>query len=484
MSALESRRLLAAVFPTANEQYLVELINRGRANPTAEATRYGIALNEGVPSNETISTTPKQPLAINPFITDAARKHSQWMIDTDTFAHNETTASGTTDPGQRMTNAGYAFAGSWTWGENIAWNGTTADSIDAVAGTAQLHSDLFIDKDYPDRGHRTNLMNGAFREIGPGVVTGSFQGYTAVMGTEDFGTSGSSVFLTGVAYDDAAVKKDNFYTPGEGLGGITVTATRTTDNQIFSTTTWASGGYSLALPAGTYNVVGSGGAIGGNVTYGNVTIGTQNVKKDFTPAQADPFATISNGKLRIVGTTGADTIAITFANNAYTITRNTVASTLSGTGVTGIDVFAYDGNDYITLGAGVIGTYVDAGAGNDYIVGGDFADTITGGAGKDLVVGNLGDDRLNGNGGHDQLFGGAGKDRLYGGDGYDTLDGGPSTDRLWGNDGNNTYYGQGGDDYLYTRNSLPDTLYGQSGTDHAQVDPGLDTVYSVEDLLA
>jgi len=37
---LETRRLLSVVYPTAYEQYAVELINRARANPTAEATRY------------------------------------------------------------------------------------------------------------------------------------------------------------------------------------------------------------------------------------------------------------------------------------------------------------------------------------------------------------------------------------------------------------------------------------------------------------
>src|SRR6185503_11110112 len=81
---LESRRLLSAVYPTANEVYEVELINRARANPSAEAARFGIALNEGLPAG-TISTAPKQPLAINRFITDGARKHSQWMIDNDLF---------------------------------------------------------------------------------------------------------------------------------------------------------------------------------------------------------------------------------------------------------------------------------------------------------------------------------------------------------------------------------------------------------------
>ena len=43
---LEPRRLFAAAYPTNFEQYMVELINRGRADPVAEAHRYNIALNE------------------------------------------------------------------------------------------------------------------------------------------------------------------------------------------------------------------------------------------------------------------------------------------------------------------------------------------------------------------------------------------------------------------------------------------------------
>src|ERR1044071_5072542 len=109
LESLESRRLLAASVPTDYEQYLVELVNRGRADPSAEAARYGIALNEGLAAG-TISTAAKQPLAINPYLTDGARTHSQWMIDTDTFSH---TGSGGSDPGDRMTAAGYSFTGSW-----------------------------------------------------------------------------------------------------------------------------------------------------------------------------------------------------------------------------------------------------------------------------------------------------------------------------------------------------------------------------------
>jgi len=89
-----------------------------RADPSAEAARLGISLNEGLAAG-TISTAAKQPLAINPNLTDSAGKHSQWMIDNDLFSHYE----GATGPQQRMSAAGYSFSGSWTSGENIAWRG-------------------------------------------------------------------------------------------------------------------------------------------------------------------------------------------------------------------------------------------------------------------------------------------------------------------------------------------------------------------------
>ena len=480
MSSLEPRRLLSAVFPTAHEQYLVELINRGRANPSAEATRYGTALNEGL-SAGTISTTAKQPLAINPYITDAARKHSQWMIDNDVFQHE---GPGNNDPSDRMENAGYVFTGSWTWAENIAWRGTTG-TPNVTTETANIHRDLYVDAGYPGRGHRVNLMNDAFREIGAGVVAGAFtsgQTYNAVMATEDFATTGSSVFLTGVAYSDT-VAVDSFYTPGEGLTGVLVKAVRTSDNATYQTTTWSSGGFSLAVPAGTYAVTGSGGGLGGTVTYGNVVVGTKNVKRDFTPANVDAFATIVGGKLIVQGTTAGDSIVITKNSTSYTITRNATSMTLNGSGVTGIDVYGHDGNDYVLIGAGVtVGAYVDAGPGEDVIQGGEGPDTITAGGGKDRAYGGNGDDRVAGNGGHDRLFGEAGKDRLYGGGENDTMEGGSSGDRFWGEGGNNTYYGVGGDDYIYARNSLADQIFGGVGIDHAQIDGGLDA-HDVEDLL-
>jgi uncharacterized protein YkwD len=253
LEALESRNLCAAVFPTAVEQYELELINRARANPLAEAARYSIDLNEGLAAG-TISSTPKQPLAINPYLTDAARKHSQWMLDTDTFSH---TGSGGSAPQGRMQSAGYSFVAPWTSGENIGYRGTTPSVPNPTTTAAQIHEDLFVDEGIAGRGHRKNIMSNSFKEIGVGVVSGGFNQYNAVMVTTDFAASGTASFLTGVVYNDTT-SADNFYTPGEGISGVTITATRIGDGAVFSTTTWSSGGYSLALTAGKYIVAASG----------------------------------------------------------------------------------------------------------------------------------------------------------------------------------------------------------------------------------
>ena len=278
--------VISAVFPTADEEYLVALTNRARANPTAEATMDGIDLNEGPPTTP-ITSTPKQPLAINPLLVNAADGHDAWMLSSQMFAHD---GPGTEDPGDRMTAAGYVFAGNWTWGENIADEGTTG-TVDANAFTLKSHNDLFIDSTEPGRGHRINIEDGAFAEIGTGIELGSFQSYNSLLATEDFATTQGNNFLTGIAYNDS--NANDFYDPGEGLGGVTVTATNTSTNVKFSVVTWASGGYSLQLAPGTYNVVASGSAMNGNVTDNGVVIGTQNIEVDFHPVGSPAVVTSS-----------------------------------------------------------------------------------------------------------------------------------------------------------------------------------------------
>jgi hypothetical protein len=121
--------------PTAQEVLVVELINRARANPEAEATRLEIGLNDGI-TGTPITATAKQPLAHNLLLIDSARIHSQWMLDADIFSHTGNNNSTATE---RMSAAGYIFSGSWTSGENIAWRGTTGSSINLTTYAVSQH---------------------------------------------------------------------------------------------------------------------------------------------------------------------------------------------------------------------------------------------------------------------------------------------------------------------------------------------------------
>lgn len=276
LESLETRRMLSAVYPTDMEQYVIELINRARANPAAEAARYGIDLNEGLAAG-TISRAAKQPVAVTPYLVDSARKQSQWMIDNTAFSH---TGANGSSPSDRMKGAGYVFSGSWSWAENIALRSYKTNAPHADVYEA-MENDLFTDIGIGDRGHRVNLLSDVNNEVGVGAASGKYSYYNATIVTQDFASSGNSTFLTGVAYTDA-VTKDKFYTPGEGLSGVTVTATRASDGAVFTAKTWASGGYSLKLGAGTYKVTAAGGTLGKSITYDSVAIGQKNVKRDFT----------------------------------------------------------------------------------------------------------------------------------------------------------------------------------------------------------
>jgi uncharacterized protein YkwD len=72
-----------------------------------------------------------------------------------------------------MSAAGYTFTGSWGWGENIAWKGTTG-TPNLTQFVIDNHNALFIDAGVTGRGHRINLMNASFREVGLSSLSGQF----------------------------------------------------------------------------------------------------------------------------------------------------------------------------------------------------------------------------------------------------------------------------------------------------------------------
>jgi uncharacterized protein YkwD len=264
--------------PTNYDQYLLELTNRGRANPTSEAARYGIDLNEGLAAG-TISAAAKQPLAFNLNLNASADSQSQWMLANNAFSH---TGAGGSQPNDRMAAAGYAFNPPWTWAENIGWVGQVGSPPDPATTVAQIYQGLFVDTTVPDRGHRINLMNPTSKEIGVGVSTGLFTQlgttYNAVMATQDFASQAGNSFLTGVAYNNS--NHTNFYDPNlGGYGNVTVTATQVGTGTTFSTTTFASGGYTLAVPNGTYSVGFAGTGVP-YLLYKNISVNDLNVAVD------------------------------------------------------------------------------------------------------------------------------------------------------------------------------------------------------------
>lgn len=432
---------------------MLELINRARANPQAEADRtLGGDLNEGL-SPGTISTAAKQPLAFNLNLNAAAEGHSQWMLDNDIFSH--TGANGSSS-GTRMTEAGYPFTGGWGRGENLAWNGTTG-TVNFTQFVIDNHDNLFVDAGVTGRGHRKNLMNAAYREVGISSLQGLFTDsdgttYNSVITTQDFAySSNRGPFLTGVAYTDA-VTDDDFYTVGEGLGNVTVTAVEVSNpGNTASTTTWSSGGYTLELSSGTYDVTFSGDFNNDGQTdtvTQSATIGSTNVKLDLATDTIN-FAPIpTTGNDNLVGSAGNDSIDALAGND-----------TVNGG----------DGNDTL-LGAND-NDVLNGEAGDDRLLGGSGNDEINGGENNDYLSGQAGTDLLNGGSGNDKLIGGTNNDILLGGNDRDTLSGQDGDDVLTGNSGNDNLSGGNGNDTLLGTDATAagvgegDTLRGDAGSD-------------------
>ena len=281
LESLESRELLT-VNMSLEEQLFIELVNRARADPDAEIERlraFDMAenpqeplvedLNDGVSADQTISSDPKPPLAPNQALTDAMIGHVNDMLRRDYFGHDSPTGG---TPSSRAMDAGYPVGA----GENIAWAGNT-DPIDRVLQVYARHFGLV-----KSVGHRVNMMRDRWLEVGAGVRYGTFtQGFTnfnAIMVGTLFGSHGSDNFITGVAITDH-ISANNFYEIGEGIGGITITATREGSDDVYTDITGESGGYGVRVPDGTYTVVATDGRV--ERTVRGVVVDGKNVKVDF-----------------------------------------------------------------------------------------------------------------------------------------------------------------------------------------------------------
>jgi hypothetical protein len=354
VSAVSAASFYSQPNPSAEEQYILELINAARANPTAEGkmlagitdseisryyTYYGVDRNQLVSDFDGYAVKP--PLAFNNDLNTSAREHSLDMASKGFQGHD---SSDGTLFNVRISNAGYQWG---ALGENVY-----SYVEDPYFGHVGLNADWGV----PSLDHRANIMNltagfPTFKQIGISYVPTSVSGFGPFVMTEDFGTPSDDTesFLTGVVYNDA--NGNHAYDMGEGLAGVTIT----TDTGAYYTTTSASGGYVLPLPAGsgTLTITASGGKLGAprvtTITYGNAT----NVKVDFTTAQAAgpalPVVEITASEANLVP--GGQPSVITIARNGSRTRDLHVALATSGSAIPGVDITALPKSVTIPAGA-------------------------------------------------------------------------------------------------------------------------------------
>jgi hypothetical protein len=247
---LEVRLALSAYEPTPAEQLFLEELNDARANPAAYGATIGVDLS---------AVAPAAPLAFDLRLVEAARLHSQDMNARAYFSH--ITPEGY-DPGQRMAAAGFPWTG---YGESLAAGSADVEPADALRN-------LILDV------HRRHLlaMDPVYlpqNQVGIGIVQGGTGPLINYYTIDTASSTDWRPILTGVVMNDA--NGNGKYDVGEGLGGVSITVAG-----IGSTTTFDSGGYSMALNPGVYTVTASGGGLATPITR-TVVVGTSNFRLNF-----------------------------------------------------------------------------------------------------------------------------------------------------------------------------------------------------------
>lgn len=317
--------------PTSSEILQWALINRARLDPAGEAVRAGIPhVAEGGANIDGVAldATSKQPLAWNDKLGNYADKHNSEMFVAQKGIFHDNVA--TTE--QNIRNEQYQFR---AWGENISKSLPVNGGDLTTEMNAQALS-LFNDTDVASRGHRENILDDKFQEVGVGQMTGNMQGSNRSIVTESFGTpAAGGQFLTGIAYNDKDANA--FYSIGEGRGGITVTTT------AGAVSTGSAGQFSKAISAGVQTVSFSGGDLAAPVSVSiNVTAGRNALVDlvDKSTVETSVSLTALSGVTRIIG----------LGNNGLTLTGNgldnTIVSALGNDAINGgggTDTVAYAG---------------------------------------------------------------------------------------------------------------------------------------------
>jgi len=122
-----------------------------------------------------------------------------------------------------------------------------------------------------DRGHRVNLVNSLYNQVGSAITPTSI-----LVNTQMFAKiSSAQKMAVGALFEDK--NKSGWYEAGEGITGAQIEFKNQASGAIVTTVALTTGGYQVVLPAGSYSVTASGGSLKHAVVVPSVTIGTSNV---------------------------------------------------------------------------------------------------------------------------------------------------------------------------------------------------------------
>lgn len=272
------------------------------------------------------------PVQLELRLNEAAEDHSEWMLDVDRFSH---TGVGGSSPTERMQDAGFVLSGSWRTAENIAWQ--------SIRGAPGLSDDVenLHDALMNSPGHRANILNADVTVIGIGIETGNFDGWNAVMVTQNF------------ARTSAPLQLDTGGGSGGGSGGgAPVAAAPIVDDGPSSPVPVYVKSKGIGDSGDNYMILRKKGKLDGG--------------------DGDDHLVGSRSKDKLLGGTGDDL--------------------LQGEGRSD-KLFGHDGNDTL-----------EGGGGKDKLNGGAGFDTLTGGGGADTFYFSEGTDHVTDFGGADKVF--------------------------------------------------------------------------------
>ncbi len=316
----------------------------------------------------------------------SAENHSQWMLAQDVFSHTGVGGSSSND---RMVAANFDFSGSWRSGENIGMQ-----SIRGAAGYSDDVEDIH-DRLMNSTGHRANILNTNYDYVGIGIEIGEYNGYTVVMITQNFASTGGQVVL------------DN--------GSPSVPPPPVDIPPVAPEMIWG--------------------------TNGNDVVIASDVDEELRGLDGDDVLVARGGSDTLLGGNGDDKLRggqgadlldggqgldIADYRTAATAINVDMAAPGSNTGEARGDV-------YISI-EGVTGSRHD-----DDLRGDASANRMDGWAGNDRIEGRGGNDIVLGRGGNDTIEGGEGDDILFGGNGKDVIEGNEGRDRLFGNGDSDTF---------------------------------------------